>query len=1415
MSQLEGLKISDVSPVSESIIEQTDNILDDEKEIATNYSNITLDSIKSDDSKTKDFEKTKEKFIKESQEEKLFEQKAVDTPEVQKEIKEIEEPKKSTYSNITLESIQNVDTSDIEQEENKKNELKDLIFLNQSQNLKEEDENSFFRLHPAGDIAEDMPEVFQQEFFSMLLNNYSEKEIAMMSGELTDAIEPLQFMGELSVAQGARNTVQELWRISSYLSPFSGGDKWWNGLGKNKFDNLEAYDFREELPNLNTSGGVLDKSIQLTTEFFAPAGYAVKASKLSSQLLTGIDDIAKWKGKFSRGEDIGAFAVGFGAVDMSLVNPTDANLAAIIQEKKELEGPIGWLLDTLATSPDNTEAYNRFARTVEGMGIGFTFEGALWLAKITGTGVKKGTINVVKPLDQDLYEYMSAVMPQDLSIAQRMWGELQRFNKKKALDNLIFKTADEQVAIRLLTGEVEGKLPSIMTLRSQELLDEFKRLKKLPENKNLSDYEIRLKSEENIGYSGSAGKNPWVEFKLLKSVGRVIDNFYNHGTSSWRDAKDGVIDYSRLNKNGESFVEVMSKSIKTKTQLTDFKHYLVAERALNLYKRGFKGEDIIKGFDLKKFQQVVKNGKKSKVFQSTLKDLQAYNNRLMDFAVDSGLINRQSADAMLKANPIYVPFFRITENITTDGVITSAKTGTRKAPFKGFEGGGGMILDPYQSLLKNTAVIVEAAMRNRANQTLATYLDKVVVKRKAEALKLANELGYKGAVKRQFINDYALAWAEPMTKKDALGFIKVPKKDLEIQLKEQNVDVDIVNNVNVDEFINIMHFNQKNIRTAKGELVFVANFPDGPKFYKIRDEKLKHAVDTFGWRSFEYQGLVMKALAKQKGMVSWLITRDPSFALWANPTRDSVGGAINSNTWNKIPGYDTSIGAWKVFKHTIGVGKNTEDYQKVFDYHNNGGGFGTLYTGNQEVYEQQLKKYFNKELNIPLNNIVTDVKKWPLIYSNMISSFEHATRFREYEKNIALGYSEREAAVMAREVSVDFSNKGAAQLVTGLTQSSPFLNPSIQGFHKSMRTWFGEGRFGQVFAKTNLYVGAPSAFLWTLNHNNPDYQAYPDWAKRQAWFIPISLIPGIEDTYNEKVGRVKTKFILVPKPFDLFGFYANTTEAGLQALYEGALNIMDNDEIKATVIVDEFVKSVYHNMGHALPPVPAPPLAVAGFALFGNIDSFTGGNIIPKRLEGAPPEFQYTPWTSETITALAKKLNVSPLKIEALYDAFMPGLGRDFLNLADLATNQFTDDKYNPELPFSIENFPILDRVYEDGIPTVSQQEIDMFEQVSDGLGDYISQTLLAELLISDEETVTKWFQDEDNREKIMQRPVLLQYLQQTAILNSQIRQISMDKSSSAKSREKDIYQLQQQKQDMAKEYLEMLEDMKGYLTNK
>ena len=57
---------------------------------------------------------------------------------VEKETKEIVEPfiKDSKYSNITLDSIQNVDTSGIKEEDTT---LEDLIFVNKALNIKEED----------------------------------------------------------------------------------------------------------------------------------------------------------------------------------------------------------------------------------------------------------------------------------------------------------------------------------------------------------------------------------------------------------------------------------------------------------------------------------------------------------------------------------------------------------------------------------------------------------------------------------------------------------------------------------------------------------------------------------------------------------------------------------------------------------------------------------------------------------------------------------------------------------------------------------------------------------------------------------------------------------------------------------------------------------------------------------------------------------------------------------------------------------------------------------------------------------------------------------------------------------------------------------------------------------------------------
>jgi len=1352
MAEFEALEVlKESTPVTKSIIDQTDLLLEDD-EIA----NLTV-------------------YNAEKKDVEIEEQQSIE----------------DTLSKDVVDDVLNLTAYKEDKKTSKTNEnnIDEFSAYNRNLEFKEEESDyDFFRLHPAGDTADDLPEVFQQEFANYYFSGISQIE--------DEGLKPVQSpLMELSIAQGARNILNEAIGITTYLSPFHGGTTWWNGLGK-------RMDY--ELPSLRTPETGMDKSMQLVTEYFMPAGYMIKGSKLSSQLISGAADIKKYAGKFSRGEDIGAFTTAFGAVDFGLVDPNDANLAAMLQEHPKLQGPVNWYLDKLATDPDNPEWQNRFVRTVEGMGVGFAVEGALWLSKILGVGVKQGTIKVVKPLDQDLYNYMKTNMPEDVTFAQRVWGTLQDLNSKVSLKNFINKYVDDINILRYLEEEVDGVKPKLINLRDQKLLEEFQRLKNLPENKNISDEQLRAIAETNIGAVGKGGKSAWIEFKLLKNTARVVDNFINKGTSTWMsldEAGANTLNYGNLKINGKGLANSIGDHIKTTTQLNDFMHYIVAKRALTLHKRGFKPEEILPNFDLNKLNVIAKQGDNSVAFQGALKDLQAYNKRLMDFAVDSGVISREAADKMLSKNPIYVPFYRVTETIAPEGVLqANLKQANKNKPYNKFGGSGEMIGNPWQSLLRNTSVIVEASLRNRANQTLADYLDKVVVKRKEKAILEAKKL-YPGNKKKQteFVNNFAFQWAEPITAKDKASYIKITKGQLKEQLEKQNIKDIKITDKEVDEYIKLLHFNSKNIRIGD-DLLFGANINGELKLYKIKDELLKDAVDSFGWKSFEYQSWIMKGLRMNKGAVSWLITRDPSFAFYANPARDSMGGAISSTSWQRIPYYDSTIGAYKVWSYQFG--KDKYNHEKVLSYLNNGGGHGTLYYGADEQYAQSLKNYFNKEAQVPVEDVITtpvDFKKFLMNYEKLIQVAEHATRLREYEKMLKMGYNEREAAVLAREISVDFSAKGSSSLIKGLNQSVAFLNPGIQGTKKSLETFFGRGKegFGKAFIQTNLYIGTPSAYLWSLNHDNPDYLAYPDYVKRQAWFIPAGK------RYDDALGREVTRFVLVPKPFDLFGWYANTVEAGLQAGYDYVYR-ETGDKEAASIFSSELLKTIWMNSKHALPPAPLPPTVSAGIALAFNYDSFTGANIVPQRLKGAPPEFQYTPWTSETVKAVSQATGLSPLKVESLYSKFLPGLGEKFLEGADLLTTAYSDknmDAIKP--PYSLENFPIFDRAYRNGVPRISQQELDAYERAGKGLEDIVSENLAFELLLSDEARLNKFLENDDNRERITQRPLFFSYLQQMAKINQQIRLIQSDEGRSNDSKNREILQLNDMKRKMAEEFLD------------
>ena len=178
---------------------------------------------------------------------------------------------------------------------------------------------------------------------------------------------------------------------------------------------------------------------------------------------------------------------------------------------------------------------------------------------------------------------------------------------------------------------------------------------------------------------------------------------------------------------------------------------------------------------------------------------------------------------------------------------------------------------------------------------------------------------------------------------------------------------------------------------------------------------------------------------------------------------------------------------------------------------------------------------------------------------------------------------------------------------------------------------------------------------------------------------------------------------------------------------------------------------------------------------------------------------------------LGEKTGVSPMQIEQIYKGFFPGWGEDMLHLADYFTNVYTNDKYNPNEELKLEHFPILDRAYTSGISKITQYELDMFDELEDGLDNFLSESQIIEIMMFDEERIKNWFKDKDNQLKISRRPVLFKYLQDISTLNASIRKTSRDKTLSNDSRNSTILKYQLMKKRLAKDALKGLEVLKRF----
>jgi hypothetical protein len=225
-----------------------------------------------------------------------------------------------------------------------------------------------------------------------------------------------------------------------------------------------------------------------------------------------------------------------------------------------------------------------------------------------------------------------------------------------------------------------------------------------------------------------------------------------------------------------------------------------------------------------------------------------------------------------------------------------------------------------------------------------------------------------------------------------------------------------------------------------------------------------------------------------------------------------------------------------------------------------------------------------------------------------------------------------EAAWVSRNTGIDIARMGAK--MKSWNAISAFMNAKIQDTMQ----------IAEALAKTPVSTGIkigvgitiPSLALWWANKDDSRYQELPEWEKDVFWVIPTDrwepspedlakvrprdqwrLVDGQYQVNNGTIWRI-------PKPFStgvLFG-------SGAERIAEHFYN-QNPDAFKG------FIKSLSISTVGDITPNALVPM----FEQMANRSFFTNRTIIPARLEGQLPEYQYSNYTTETAKKLGQVLS--------------------------------------------------------------------------------------------------------------------------------------------------------------------------------
>ncbi len=438
---------------------------------------------------------------------------------------------------------------------------------------------------------------------------------------------------------------------------------------------------------------------------------------------------------------------------------------------------------------------------------------------------------------------------------------------------------------------------------------------------------------------------------------------------------------------------------------------------------------------------------KTNEFGQMFDDVVEYQDNVLQYLVDSGVVNKTMQTAMKEANKDYIPFFRVMD----DDIPVGSMAGLRN-PIKKIKGSEKQIQNPLESIIKNTYLYVQMADRNEVLRTLYNMSGKVgdrlsvvrKVKTPNKAIKVQNvEL-------QKVFQKYS----------EELG-VKMSDEELTIfrpQMQDKGSNT-------VDVFID---GKRKTMEMEKEVADVIAKMDDT-------------SVNIFA-RLLKYPATTLRAGA----------ILDPEFFM-KNIIRDNVTAGVFSKN-----GYKPFIHFFKSVPSALA--KNDKAYK---DWVYGGGAQATLTSLDRTYLRENLKQITEGG---GFYSAAKNIVRSPLDILRLVTeTAENATRIAEFrlaqksleESGVTGKAAMQEAAFQAREITLDFARMGAQ--ARGLNQVAAFFNARVQGYDRLARAFMED-----PVKATKLSMGmitTPSVLLWYRNHGDPRYEELPQWQKDMFWIV--------------------------------------------------------------------------------------------------------------------------------------------------------------------------------------------------------------------------------------------------------------------------------------------------------------------------